>query len=213
MRIEYWFDYTCPFCYIGRRRLQNVLRELCLEECVQMLPRSFELDQNAPTQVRYSMEEIFALKYKISLAVSNQRVRQISETGKQEGIRDMDYAGSRPTNTLDAHRLTKYADKSGFTGFADLLYQAHFCGHLNVGEKDVLLRIADGAGMERGAVQYVLYSDAYLDEVREDEKLAEKMGIQLVPHFILDGQVHISGVKGREEFKELLEAGNKINRK
>lgn len=206
MIIEYWSDYVCPFCYIGKTRLEHALQELGIKDTAKIQFRSFELDPNTPLEVGFDAAGHFAFKYGISLEAAKKTIDGISGMGIESGIAGMDYAGTRSTNTLDAHRLTKYVEQQGNTRIQELLYHAFFCEHQNIGLRDVLLSVAGEAGLDPAAVNAMLETDAFINEVRMDEKEAHKKGIHMIPHFFIDRKTEISGTKSVVEIKEILTA-------
>ena len=106
MKITYWSDFACPYCYIGNTRLKRAIKDLNLE--VEFDIRAFELDQNAPKDVQSTTVERFAQKYGLSIEDAKKQVSQISSLGIEEGI-DFKYESTLYTNTRDAHRLMKLA--------------------------------------------------------------------------------------------------------
>ena len=106
MKITYWSDFACPYCYIGNTRLKRAIDDLNLD--VEFDIRAFELDQNAPENVQSTTVERFAKKYGLSLEDAKRQVAQISGLGHDEGI-DFKYETTLYTNTRDAHRLMKLA--------------------------------------------------------------------------------------------------------
>lgn len=201
--IEYWSDYVCPFCYIGIRHLKAAIAELGLEDRVQLKMRSFELDRYAPGQAAFNAVEHFALKYGIVQEKAVEMVEQISEKGKQAGIKQMDYGGTKTTNTSEAHQLTKYAETKG-VDLQESLYETFFCKHFNIGERTVLKEISALNGLDPEEVDRVLETRAYLKDVRNDEKEASLRGIHMVPHFCFPGKQELSGSGSIEEFKSIL---------
>lgn len=203
LRIEYWSDYVCPFCYIGMRNLKTAITQLHLEDQVEVIMKSFELDRYARTQVVFTAAEHFASKYGIIQEKAREQVENISKQGREAGISDMDYAGTKTTNTLRAHQLTKYAAENGIDLQEDL-YHAFFCDHKNIGETNVLIELAEKRGLNRAEVENLFLSKKYVREVREEEKEAALRGIHMVPHFLFAGKLEHSGSGSLEEMKKLL---------
>ena len=108
MKIVYWSDYACPYCYIGETRLKKAIKELGLENEVEIETRAFELDPDVPKTVETITVDRFAKKYRLSKEEAQQQIDHISQLGIDEGI-DFRYATTLYTNTRDAHRLTKLA--------------------------------------------------------------------------------------------------------
>ena len=131
MKITYWSDFACPYCYIGNTRLKRAIKNLNLE--VEFDIRAFELDQNAPKNVQSTTVERFAQKYGLSIEDAKKQVSQISSLGIEEGI-DFKYESTLYTNTRDAHRLMKLAgdkyDSNVVERLSNLLFDAYFSKNL-----------------------------------------------------------------------------------
>ena len=112
MKITYWSDYACPYCYIGEKRLETAIDELGLKEDIDIEMRAFELDPNASYEVVSRTDERFAVKYGLTLDMARHQIEKISILGKNEGI-DFKYIDTQYTNMLDAHRLTKLVASKG----------------------------------------------------------------------------------------------------
>lgn len=203
MKIEIWSDYACPFCYIGKERLEKAMTELGIKEQVNIIMRSFELDPNASYDVVSNTEDRFAKKYRLSNAMAAERIRKIEQYGKEEGI-DFKYSTTQYTNTMDAHRLTHYAEKQGIKTIDKDLFKAYFTDNLMLSDKNVLKDIAVKNGLDKDEVEKVLNSNAYESDVRKDEMQAHNMGVQGVPYFLINEKITLSGAQNIETFKMAL---------
>mgnify|MGYP002854568569 CR=1 FL=1 len=207
MKIIYWSDYACPYCYIGETRLKKAVREMGLENEVEFEARAFELDPEAPTTVQTTTDIRFAKKYQLSLEGARAKIEQISNLGREEGI-DFRYATTLYTNTCDAHRLTKLAQSKNVPALADkvseLLFDAYFTRNEKLADRDVLLRVAKDAGMDAEEVNSMLDSDRFIDDVRYDEREAMLRGVRGVPYFVIDDLVSIPGAISVRAMKGVL---------
>ena len=189
MKITYWSDFACPYCYIGNTRLKKAIKDLNLENEIEFDIRAFELDQNAPQDVESTTVERFALKYGLSLSDAQRQVNNISELGIEEGI-DFEYASTLYTNTRDAHRLMKLAQSKNdlelVENMATLLFDAYFTKNLKLADKTVLLNVGVEAGLEK------------------DEEIALTGGIHAVPFYLFDGKYSIPGALSYNDFKSVL---------
>lgn len=204
MRIHYWSDYACPYCYIGETRLENVIEDLGISDNVELEMHAFELDQSAPKEVTGDTLHRFARKYGLSLDAAAERIEEISELGRDLGI-DFNYATTLYSNTFDAHRLTKWAHIKGNTEIEKLLFDAYFTKNEILADHDVLVKIAEEAGLDPKEAAEVLASDAFADEVRADEAESRALGVTGVPFFVIDGKVAIPGAMSQDAFKQALE--------
>ena len=203
MNIVYWSDYACPFCYIGERHMKRAMENLRMEASMEM--KAFELDPSAGKEVVEPTVERFARKYGLSREAAQSRIDGISQMGRACGL-DFRYAETRYTNTFDAHRLTKLAVEMGGEALADRLserlYRAYFTEALELADHNVLRKIAFEEGM--GEVRDFLNSGRYADEVRLDEREAQRYGIGAVPYFVLNGRYAVPGAVSVEELERVL---------
>ena len=204
MKITYWSDFACPYCYIGNTRLKRAIDDLNLD--VEFDIRAFELDQNAPANVQSTTVERFAKKYGLSHEDAQRQVSQISGLGQDEGI-DFKYETTLYTNTRDAHRLiklaqSKYSDK--VEQLSESLFNAYFVENLKLADKDVLLEISLNAGLDENDVKDVLDSDLYNIDVENDEDTALSVGIHAVPFYLFDNKYSVPGALSYDDFKKVL---------
>ena len=208
MKIVYWSDYACPYCYIGETRLKKAIKELGLENEVEIETRAFELDPDAPKTVETITVDRFAMKYRLSKEEAQQQIDHISQLGIDEGI-DFRYSTTLYTNTRDAHRLTKLAQTKHDTALEDrvseLLFDAYFTRNEKLADHDVLLRVAREAGLDETEAKNVLESNQFDDEVRFDEREAMMRGVHGVPYFMFNGKFVIPGALSVSAFKHTLE--------
>ena len=204
MKITYWSDFACPYCYIGNTRLKRAIKDLNLD--VDFDIRAFELDQNAPSDVHSTTVERFAVKYGLSINDAKKQVNQISQLGADEGI-DFKYETTLYTNTRDAHRLMKLAQEKhpeSVEKLATMLFDAYFVKNLKLADHEVLVGIGLDAGLDEEEIMEVLESDLFNAEVEEDENIALSAGIHAVPFYLFDGKYSIPGALSYEDFKSVL---------
>lgn len=204
MKITYWSDFACPYCYIGNTRLKRAIKDLDLD--VDFDVRAFELDQNAPHDVESTTVERFAVKYGLSIDDARKQVNQISKLGSDEGI-DFKYETTLYTNTRDAHRLMKLAQEKhpeSADKLATLLFDAYFVENLKLADHDVLVETGINAGLSEDEIRKVLETGLYKAKVEEDENIALSAGIHAVPFYLFDGKYSIPGALSYDDFKRVL---------
>ncbi len=205
MKIEIWSDVICPWCYIGKRRLERALAGLPAGSQAQMVWRSFELDPGAPRLRTGVPAEHLAHKYGVSVAEAQMMIARVAEVAKEEGLAYR-LEEARSGNTFDAHRLEHFAAEKGVGDKAvEVLMDAYFCKMLPVGDRDALAALAPLMGLDEPEVRAMLAGDAYADAVRADEARAKQLGISGVPFFIIDGKAQLSGAQPVEVFAQALE--------
>ncbi len=195
LRVDVWSDVVCPWCYIGKRRLEAALAGFSHRDEVEVVWRAFELDPRAPAVVSGDHAERIAKKYGRSRAQVEEMTRNITGLAAAEGIA-FQLERSRSGNTFDAHRILHLA---GERGVQDAVKERFFRGYMTegeaIGERDVLVRLAAEAGLDAEEVRGVLASDQYARDVREEEAAAQRIGISGVPFFVIDGKLGISGAQ------------------
>ena len=204
MKVTYWSDYACPYCYIGETRLRNAIASLGMDGDVEVEMRAFELNPDAPREVIGPTLDRFAAKYGLSKEEAAARIEGISRMGRDEGI-EFNYATTLNTRMLDAHRLTKLAHALGNARFEELCYEAYFVRNEVMADHGVLRRLAAEAGLPAEDVERVLASDEYEDAVRADEREAHAMGVTGVPFFVIDNRYAVAGCYPTDEMARVLQ--------
>jgi predicted DsbA family dithiol-disulfide isomerase len=204
VKIEVWSDFGCPFCYIGKRRLERALESFSHRDEIELVYRSFELDPGAPKDTESSIHELLAVKYGLSLEQAKESNRNVAQQAQTEGL-TYNFDTIIPTNTFDAHRLAHYAGEQGKAKeMTERLFRAYFTDSLHIGDRDTLVRLAEEVGLDGAAVREVLEQNTYADAVREDENEARRLGIRGVPFFVLRGKYAVSGAQPLEIFQGAL---------
>lgn len=203
MKITYWSDYACPYCYIGEARLKKAIEDIPGLKDIEIEMKAFQLDPTAGEHATGDTQTRFAHKYGISMQEAGQTIEHISRMGIAEGL-DFKYATTLFTNTMDAHRLTKLAQSKNEPELADrvieALFNAYFSDNKELTDKELLQKIGEDCGLDALEVKEVLASDKYKDEVILDEREASRYGIHAVPFFVV-GQYGISGAQSVEGMK------------
>ena len=203
MKITYWSDYACPYCYIGEARLKKAIDDIPELKDVEIEMKAFQLDPSAGEHAAGDTQTRFAHKYGISMQEAGETIEHISQMGIAEGL-DFKYATTLFTNTMDAHRLTKLAqsknDPQLVEQVIEALFKAYFTDNKELADKELLQQIGEDAGLDAEEVKEILTSDKYKDEVLLDEREAARYGIHAVPFFVV-GQYGISGAQSVDGMK------------
>ncbi|NHC42074.1 DsbA family oxidoreductase [Bacillus sp. MM2020_1] len=206
MKIEVWSDYVCPFCYIGKRRLELALDQFPYKDQVEVEFKSFELDPNSPQKIDLSIHEVLAQKYGMTIDKAKEANQGVGQQAATVGL-TFNFDEMKPTNTFDAHRLAKFAKTQGKEpAVSEKLLKAYFTDSKHIGEFETLADIAETAGLNRQEVLKVLHDkNAYASEVRKDESLAQQYGVRGVPYFVINQKYAISGAQPTETFMGALQ--------
>ena len=205
MKVEIWSDIACPWCYVGKRRLERALEQFEHRDSLDIVWRSFELDPSAPAVQPGRQSELLARKYRVSMEKAEAMNANMAAAGAQEGI---DFRFDRVTvgNTFDAHRLIHFAAGEGKRAeMVERLFRAYFAEGAGLGGRETLVRLAEEVGLDPGAVHTALASGAFADEVRADEDRARSFGISGVPFFAIDERYGISGAQPPELLLQALQ--------
>ncbi|MEN8321288.1 DsbA family oxidoreductase [Acinetobacter junii] len=204
MRVDIWSDVVCPFCYIGKKRLEHVAEQAGIELDIHW--HSFELDPDAPTKHEVSNTERLAQKYGRSYAEMEEMERNVAAMAATEGI-DFQWQKANSGNSFNAHRIIHLAQSKGLGNEAkEAFFHAYMTEGLAIGEREVVEEIASRIGLDNAEVEYVLDSDELADFVRHDEKIAhEQLKVTGVPFFVFDQKLALSGAQPREIFLQVLQ--------
>lgn len=200
-------DVVCPWCFIGKRRLEAALAQLRAQEPdlpVQVRWHPFQLNPELPPE---GVDRKAYLEAKFG---GPQRAAQVYDRVRAAG-RTADIAFefdaiARQPNTLDAHRLIAWAQsrqEGDPQALVEALFRAYFLDGRYIGDADVLAQVAADAGYDPEDARAFVRSDALRDEVRGADARAREMGVSGVPFFIFDGKTALSGA---HEPAALLEA-------
>jgi len=204
MNVEIWSDVVCPWCYIGKRRLERAVASFGHPGEVTITYRSFELDPDAPVQRSGTQAEHLARKYGMTIAQAEQASQQMTQRAAADGL-EFRFDLIRGGNTFDAHRLLHLAEDLGLQPeMKERLLRATFTEGLPIADRPTLVRLAAEVGLPAAQVQAVLDGDSYADAVRADEQQAARYGITGVPFFVADGKYAVSGAQPPEVLLELL---------
>ena len=205
MKIEIWSDFICPFCYIGKRLLDQAIEAFNHKEQIEVIYKSYELHPDVESDERIAVHEMLAGKMGVSVEEASAMNERVKAHAASVGL-DYQFDSMKQTNTLDAHRLLKYAETAGLaSAYTERLFKAHFTESVFIGKKENLLRLAEEAGLNRIQAEQILSSDAYLDEVRRDQLEGQTLGVRGVPFFVFNRKYAISGAQPLELFQETLD--------
>lgn len=207
MDVEIWSDIACPWCYVGRARLESAMREFEHRDDVRLIWRSFELDPQAPPEHGGDRAARLAQKYGISVERAREAERHLTEVAATDGL-TMRFDIARSGSTFDAHRIVHLAAEHGLQDeMKARLLRAHFAEGELVSDHETLTRLALEVGLAEQAVRGTLAGDRFAAEVRSDEQAAVDIGISSVPTFVVGRTLGVSGAHPPEVLLDLLREG------
>ncbi len=202
LAITVYSDVICPWCYVGKRRLEAALAAPGVPREIEFTWLPFELNPDMPAE-GITREEYRTRKFGPDRAAELDR--NMAATGREVGI---DFAFDRmqvTPNTRLAHRLIWEAGRQGRQSeVVNRLFKAYFEDALDIGRPDVLAKLADEIGLDPTGVAQALSSQESLDTVIELEERGRGMGIEGVPFFIVLGKYGVSGAQPPEFWREAL---------
>lgn len=206
MKVEIWSDFVCPFCYIGKTKLEQAIERFPEKLSVEKEYKSFQLDPQSKRYDGTSIHESLAAKYNMSVDQAKEMNEQVGEQAKMVGL-DFVFDTMKPGNTLAAHRLTKYAKSVGKEEeMVNHLLYSYFTLSIDISDEEAILEVADKIGLDVNQAKDVLEdNNAYKQEVMEDLSKAQSLGITGVPFFVFNGKYAISGAQPLETFMQALE--------
>lgn len=201
LTIEIWSDLICPWCWIGKRRLERALTQFPHRDEVDIVHRSFRIMPGMPTRsARDVLPERIGSPEQIAA-----KLRHVESEAAKEGLEfhliDM-FAG----DTFDAQQLVKLAVSQGLQDRAvERFYRAAFTETVSLFDRETLLRLAEEIGLQRDAATEVLKHGLYASDVEKDQNALQTLGGNGVPFTLVSGQVIISGAQPASTFLRALE--------
>lgn len=207
MKIEIWSDIVCPFCYIGKRHLEQALKNTGKQ--VEIEWKSFQLDPTVTLEdAGASVVEHLAAKKGMSVEQVNGMMNHVETMATNAGL-DMKLRSSFVMNTFHAHRVLHFAKSLGKgSELKEAFLKAHFTDNLNLNEDENLIQVAVSVGLNEADVQRVLSSNEFEEAVNEDAYTAQQFGARGVPFFVFNRESAVSGAQPVEVFEQIL---NEIN--
>ena len=196
-------DVVCPWCFIGQKRLDKAIATADVDVHVRWRP--FQLDPTIPPG---GMDR---RQYMLGKFGSEERIQQIhariEPLGEAEGIHFAFGAIKVAANTLDAHRVIRWAGAAGEdvqNRLVRRLFQLNFEEGANIGDRAVLVKAAGEAGMDASVVETLLPTDADVEAVRNEITTASRMGITGVPCFLLEGKYAVMGAQDADTLADAI---------
>ncbi|WGL53622.1 DsbA family oxidoreductase [Nocardioides sp. BP30] len=208
MRIDIWSDIACPWCYVGKRRLESALAAFPHRDEVEVVWHSFELMPDAPEQPVETAQEMLARKFGVGREQAAEMQQRVSALAAEEGM-TWDHEHSVHVRTRAAHRLLHLALEEGGPAqqgaLKEALLDTYFVQAGNVADPALLLRLATSVGLDAQRVGEVLGSQEYDDAVAADVAQAARYGATGVPFYVIDEKYGVSGAQPAELFGQVLD--------
>lgn len=205
MKIDIWSDITCPFCYIGKRKLEKAVAQFPHAEDVKIVWHSYQVHPDVQYEEGRDINDFLINKEGMTPDQAIQMNTQVTTMARKFGL-DFNFNDRIMVNTLDAHRLSKLAAVHGLQDEAvERLFAAHFTEGRNLEDHKTLLELGSETGLQKDEVKEILSSDRFMQELTDDQEMAEEMDIDTVPFFAINRKYGISGPQPVEVFLQALQ--------
>lgn len=210
MKVEIWSDFVCPFCYMGERKFEQGLADFEHKDEVEIVFKSFQLSMGKEDVKGKDIHQIIADKYNISYDQAKANNDQIVKAAEKVGL-NYRFDILKLNNTELAHEIAKYADSVGKgKALVDRYFKAYFEEGLDIGDKEKLIELADEVGLNTTELKKQLDQETLKAEIKKDEVLARKLGINSVPFFIINDRYTVSGAQDSKQFLKALNEAYKL---
>ncbi len=205
MKVDIWSDIRCPFCYIGKRKFEQALEKFENKDDVEVIWHSFQLDPNLKTQPEVDLIDYFTKAKGISREQAIQMFSRAKEMAVESGL-EFNMDSMIVANSYNSHQLLQFAKSKGLgNDVKEALFEAQFTEGKNIDDRQTLLDIAAGLGLDKTETEEVLDSEKFAYQLKQDEMAAKNIGVQGVPFFVFNKKYAVSGAQSPETFLEVLE--------
>jgi predicted DsbA family dithiol-disulfide isomerase len=205
VQIEVWSDVVCPWCFIGKRRLETALERFPHRDQVEVIWRSFQLDPTIPEGETHPTLPALAAKYGRSVDEMRAMQGQVEQVAAGEGL-EYHLADGVSGNTTLAHELIHLAAKHGLQGaMKERLLHAHFEEGRSVFDVDSLVALGVEAGLDEAEIRAALTDRRYRAAVQQDAATAQALGANGVPFFVVDRKYGAAGAQPADLLLQVLE--------
>jgi predicted DsbA family dithiol-disulfide isomerase len=205
LKVQIWSDVMCPYCYIGKRRIEAALHQFEYANNVAIEWKSFELDANFQSKPNDNIIEHLSLKYGKDKSWAQEMIDNMTQNAKNSGL-DFHFEKLVLANSHNAHRLLHLAKEHQVANeLKELLFKAYLTDGENVNSAETLIKIGQNVGLQKENIEKVLHSNEFSDAVKEDIEMAQQIGVRGVPFFVFDNKYAVSGVQPTEFFLQTLQ--------
>ena len=205
LKVQIWSDIMCPFCYIGKRRIEEALSLFEHKDAVAIEWKSFQLDATFKASADDNMVDHLAEKYGKEKDWAQGMLDNMTQNAKNAGL-DFHFEKAISANSFNAHRLLHLAKKYQLANdLEELLFKAYLTEGKNINDNSTLKELGVSVGLNAVEIDEVLNSDAYGNDVKKDIQNANAIGVQGVPFFVFDNKYAVSGAQPATAFLEILQ--------
>ncbi len=205
MKVDIWSDIRCPFCYVGKKNFEKSLENFPEKSNIEVTWHSFQLDPAMKTEVDKNALEYFSERKGVSVSQAKEMYSHVEKAGQMAGI-DFNLEGQIVANSYKSHLLLQFAATKNLANeMEEELFKAQLIDGKNIDDEATLIEIGKSLSLNEEEIRNALTSDDYKFAVAQDISLAQKMGINAVPFFVINDKYGVSGAQPAEVFQEVLE--------
>ena len=204
IKIEIWSDMVCPFCFVGKRKLEQAIQKLNVADAIEIVWHSYQLDPNFPKDSAVSATKTLIEKKGISERQLRGMYQNLEENGKKYGI-DFQFDKCLNFNTIQAHQLWHWSKQyQKENEWKEAVMIAYFTNGTDLSKKENLLLLVSQIGLNTAEAEKVLTSELFLDIIQQDIYQSRTLGISGVPYILINDKYIISGAQDDSFFEKTL---------
>ena len=206
MKIEIWSDIACPYCYIGKRKLENALSQFPNRDKVELVWHSYELNPALPKEpLTESFYTYFSKNHGVNEAEAKESLKGMEKLAQEVGL-DYSFDKLIVANTSDALRLVKLANTIGkATEAEELLFEAYFVNGQDISCRKNLLAWGVKLGLKEEVIVKMLDSDEFIDDISKDIDYSEnELNLEFIPFYLFNNKQIVQGSIASEDYLKVL---------
>jgi predicted DsbA family dithiol-disulfide isomerase len=206
VKIEIWSDIVCPFCYIGKKKLEQAIKKLEAQDKVEIVWHSYQLDPDFPEGTSIPSSAYLSQRKGYSVSQIEGIHRHLADQAKAYGI-DFEFGKALSFNTRNTHRLWQWSRQfNKQSALKEALMKAYFTDGTDLSVQENLLAVAERTGLDKIEAGAILNGDQFEQQVEMDIYQARQLGIRGVPYFLINEKAGISGAQPDQVFENHLSA-------
>ncbi|MFJ5792276.1 DsbA family protein [Lysinibacillus sp. NPDC093197] len=211
MKIEVFSDFSCPFCYIGKKELEHSIKEAGYTNQVEIEYKSYQIDPGASKEVGQNYYEYFMAHQKVTFEEAQQMTEGIIDRAKEVNLA-YNFAEMKKVHTENAHRLAKWTKQFGKeAAYTEALMASYLIEGKDLNDEAVLLAVIKELNLNVATAKEVLTNpNDFMEELDKDRYDAQQIGVQSVPFFVFENRYGIKGAEPNEVFVRTLHQAAEI---
>ncbi len=204
MKIEIWSDVMCPFCYIGKRNLEQALAQFANSDKLEIVWKSYQLDASVPETATESYEAYLVKRKGLSATQVQGMLQNVTKMAREAGL-NYDFDKAVIVNSRKAHQLIQFAKTRNLGDeMEERLFLAYFTEGKNIADTDTLAQLGVEIGLDANELQTAFTDEQYVYMMTQDIQEARQIGVNGVPYFVFNRKYAISGAQPPQAFLETL---------